>query len=409
MNDDQHYHYDLSSANDNINKIIEILDSKENNPTLYESLIKKSWKYNEKTYNIIKYNKSLLTMDSIESNGLFRSVICSNNLENMCINVFSPPKAYPYGVFKEINKESDCYAEELVEGTMINLFYDEEINRWEIATKTSVGGNIKYFEGTSTFGDMFREICDEIGINVNDFTPGYMYSFVIQHPQNRFVNNILQKRLYLISIYKIEGLKISIIGRDQYSNFGEILNKIWHPYQFGFNSYEDLEKIYGSENTVIDYMGVIIKKSTGQRTKIRNPNYEYLRYLRGNNRKLQYHYICLRQQNRVKEYLHYYPEETETFTGYRKLIHEFTKDLYSNYINCYIKKQKPILEFPKQFRVHMFNLHQEYLTIRENNGYINKEKVILYINNLEPAKLMYSINYKFRVNKEEENKEDYEM
>ena len=44
----------------------------------------------------------------------------------------------------------------------------------------------------------------------------------------------------------------------------------------------------------------------------------------------------------------------------------------------------------------MYNLHQYYLTIKNNNGYVNKQIVIDYINNLEPAVLMYSLNYDLR-------------
>ena len=63
----------------------------------------------------------------------------------------------------------------------------------------------------------------------------------------------------------------------------------------------------------------------------------------------------------------------------------------------------------------MFNLHQYYLSVRENNGFVNKNVVINYINNLESAKLMYSLNYHLRdltklknnINSEESN--DHEM
>ena len=44
----------------------------------------------------------------------------------------------------------------------------------------------------------------------------------------------------------------------------------------------------------------------------------------------------------------------------------------------------------------MFNLHQIYLSIREHKGYINKTMVIDYINKLDSAQLMYSLNYHMR-------------
>ena len=90
--------YDLSSINGY--KISDILDTNTNiNNTNSNSdnsdnikdtiLTNKQWMKNDKIYNIFKYNKKLLTYDMIESAGLWRSVICSNNK----IDVFSPPKS----------------------------------------------------------------------------------------------------------------------------------------------------------------------------------------------------------------------------------------------------------------------------------------------------------------------------
>ena len=42
------------------------------------------------------------------------------------------------------NKKDNCYAEEFVEGTMINLFYDDTIDDWVICTKSKVGAKM-YF------------------------------------------------------------------------------------------------------------------------------------------------------------------------------------------------------------------------------------------------------------------------
>ena len=378
-------------------KMVDILNSTdENTINLNNGFICKKWMRNNKVYNILKYDKETLTHDMVEKIGLCRSIIYSNNR----INVFSPPKALTYDRFCDRFNETECYAEEFVEGTMINLFYDEDIKKWEIATKSSVGGSISYFKEQPTFEQLFNEITSHLGIDFNKISKDYVYSFVMQHPKNKFVLPIQEMRLYLIAIYKIDGLSVREISRAEFQSdegLNEVISKSWHPIHFAFESYENLKSQFGSMNTNINYMGVIIKSQTGQRTKIRNPNYEYLKQLRGNNSKLQYQYLCLRQMNRVKEYLHYFPEARKSFSEYRKQIHLFTENLYSNYISCYIRKEKPLNEFPKQFRSHMYNLHQQYLVVKEQNGYIHKYSVIAYINSLEPARLMYSLNYQLRI------------
>jgi len=50
-------------------------------------------------------------------------------------------------------------------------------------------------------------------------------------------------------------------------------------------------------------------------------------------------------------------------------------------------------------------LHQIYLNdLQELGHYISRQIVIKYVNSLEPAKLMYSINYDFRCCKTDEKK-----
>jgi len=384
---------DLSQISTNMADILS--DDNEKTINLNNGFICKQWMRNHKVYNILKYDKQMLTYDMVEKNGLCRSIIYSNNK----INVFSPPKSLHYDVFKKQFNELECYAEEFIEGTMINLFYDEDVNKWEIATKSSVGGSISYFKDQPTFEQLFYEICSHINLDFDKISKDYVYSFVMQHPKNKFVLPIQEMRLYLISIYKIDVLEVHEVTRNEYhveTDFYEVVAKSWHPYQVSIDTYEKLKDQYGSMNTDIKHMGIMIKSQTGKRSKIRNPNYEYLKQLRGNNAKLQYHYLCLRQMNRVKEYLQYFTEACKPFSKFRAQVHLFTDNLYSNYIRCYIKKEKPLTEFPSQFRTHMYNLHQHYLSIKHQNGYIHKYVVIAYINSLEPARLMYSLNYQLR-------------
>ena len=354
-------------------------------------LVHKQWMKNDKVYHILKYDKKILAEDLIDSIGLLRSVIYSNEK----INAFSPPKSLNNTVFLNKYAPEECIAEEFVEGTMINVFYDRDVDKWEIASKTSVGGNIKYFRDQPTFSELFEEICNELKINFDNFNKDYCYSFVMQHPKNKFVIPICVKKLYLIAIYKIdnETLKVTEIPRD--TQISELEN-IEMPQRSPIKSFTDMIDAYGSMNTNINIMGAVIYHKSGIRTKIRNPNYEYLRSLRGNSTKLQYQYLCLRKVNQVKNYLTFFSESKEQFSIFRLQIHIFTDNLYTNYIKCYIKKEKPLIEFPKQFRTHMYSLHQHYLEIRAEKGYINRQKVINYINELEPAKLMYSLNYGLR-------------
>jgi len=140
----------------------------------------------------------------------------------------------------------------------------------------------------------------------------------------------------------------------------------------------------------------MIKSYDGCRSKIIASSYKYIKDLRGNYSKLQFQYLSLRRDNKVKEYLRYFPESGKKFSEFRNHIHSFTDTLFKNYVSCYIKKEYALLEYPDNFRTHMFNIHQKYLEMRESGQYISKQNVVEYVNKLDPSLLMYSLNYSLR-------------
>jgi hypothetical protein len=122
-----------------------------------------------------------------------------------------------------------------------------------------------------------------------------------------------------------------------------------------------------------------------------------VRQLRGNQPKLQYQYLCLRREGKVGDFLKFYPEHKREFSGFRDQVHLFTNTLFKNYISCYIRKEKPLLEFPGQYRTHMFTIHQKYMNeLKEKNLYVTNSVVIEYINNMHPSKLMFCLNFSMR-------------
>ena len=112
---------------------------------------------------------------------------------------------------------------------------------------------------------------------------------------------------------------------------------------------------------------------------------------------MQYHYYYLRQNGLVKLFLKYYPEYKKLFTDLRSNLHDWTNQLFKNYVNCFINKQHPLKTYPYNFKTHMFTLHELYLyELKSQNKYINKYEVVKYVNNLPPPRLMYSVNYNIR-------------
>jgi hypothetical protein len=389
--------YDLSCIEDkNMKDIFEYGDDSDN---VLETLKLKQhlWRYNGSTYYIIKYDKNYLTFDRVQSTGLLRSVIHKKSK----ILSFSPPKSLECSHFQKTYAAEECYAEEFVEGTMINVFYDSDIGEWEIATRSCVGADNTYFTSgkvkeEDTFRYMFTVACKNANFDLSSLSKDYCYSFVLQHPHNRIVIPFTETSVYLIAAYKIDGYTVTQMPREMFR--ATLPETIRFPEQYELENYSRLRDKWASQNTDYKHMGVVIvHKESLSRTKFRNPSYEFVRQLRGNQPKLQYTYIALRQSGKVKEYIGYYPEVKGEFNLFRQQIHQFTEQLHKNYITCYINKVKPLREYPFQFRSHMITLHAMYLDVlREKKEYINKTFVVKYINELHPSKLMFSLNYCMR-------------
>ena len=349
----------------------------------------------------LQYIKNNLCEANYKTAGLFRSVLTDGKK----VYVYSPPKALPFSSVKDDNYD-DYILEELVEGTMINLFWNDYLNEWDIATKNSLGGKYSFYQDNKkTFRTMFLEAMDNQQVEFDHFNKNLCYSFVLQHPDNRVVIPFQTATIVLTGLYKIEGTNVTVLDKHQCKVPNILFPKTLEQYSdYKGSSWQDLEDYFNQMNLDYRITGTnIYNPSTGLRSKLRNPTYEYVRRLKGNSPKIQFQYYSLRQVGKVGEFLKYYKEYRTTFSQLRNDLHQFTMQIWGNYKRCYVQKEKPLIEFPKKFRVHMFNLHQIYLNdLRELGHYISRQIVIKYVNSLEPAKLMYSMNYDLRHCKMEE-------
>jgi hypothetical protein len=355
-------------------------------------------------FRIVKYNKNMLNNDNIPTCGLFRSVVV--NSDNKVVS-FSPPKSINTDLFIQ-NHDSDKFqslvAEEFVEGTMINVFWDYKNTLWEFSTRSTVGAQSAFFktQNAKTFRAMFLEAASHNKLDLNALDKNLCYSFVLQHPENRIVVPFKQPQLYLISTYMIDNedqsnIKVCVVDRaDFFTHHPNTTVKM--PTTYNFSTYTDIILKYASMSTSYDILGVTIyNNNTGERTKIRNPVYEQVKQLRGNQPKLQYQYLCLRKEGKVGDFLKYFPEYKKDFASFRDQLHLFTNTLFANYISCYIKKAKPLIEFPDQYRTHMFNIHKLFLNdLKEQKLYVTNTVVIKYVNNIHQSLLMFCLNFQLR-------------
>ena len=361
---------------------------------------------NKQKYSVIRYMKEYLCLDMIPTYGLCRSVIL--NSTNNVVG-FAPPKSIPSDSFIKMypEKSDHLVAQEFIEGTMINAFWDPSVGltgSWEISTRNTVGATSSFFKGSNqkTFRTMFLEAMTAINLSLDSLNKDLCYSFVLQHPDNRIVVPFKNPDLYLVAVYHIKivdgnwtALSYPMSDLKNY-NWGPAVIKF--PQEYTWNTYTELIEKYASMNTSYSVMGVVVYNNlTGERMKIRNPVYEQVRSLRGNQPKLQYQYLSLRKEGKVADFLKFYPENKKEFSTFRDQVHLFTSTLFANYIACYVKKEKPLKEFSEQYRTHMFNIHKIYMDeLREKKFFVTNTTVINYVNNLHPSLLMYCLNFQMR-------------
>jgi hypothetical protein len=355
------------------------------------------------SYSIVRYNKELLSKDIVPTYGLLRSVIISKGR----VVSFAPPKSISVETFMNDYplKMDNIVAEEFVEGTMINVFFDPNYGVagcWQIATRNTVGADVAFNQGKKTFYTMFMEACQENNLFLNSLNPAFCYSFVLQHPENRIVVPFKNPQLYLVSVYEIvHGDNIRVCEHDMRIVSQDVIwgtTGVKFPEKYEFSTYTQLIDKFASPNTPYNILGVVVRNmETGDRTKIRNPSYEEVRHLKGNQSKLQYQYLCLRQNGKLPEFLKFYPELKPEMSKFREQVHLFTNTLFKNYISCYIKKENPLREFPEQYRTHMFKIHEQYINdLKPNNLFVTNTIVIKYVNELPSSLLMYCLNYNMR-------------
>jgi hypothetical protein len=385
----------------------------------------KKWKTGPNVHSILKYNAGEIKCDELQTRGLLRSVVLDCDAKIMA---YSPPKCVVPAADELNGRYSDAniIVEEFVEGTMINVFYhkpngQEEGAGWDLATKSCVGGNIVFHsvqpkpaadaanpaeaEDKKTFRRMFLECMNDVGLDFDTLCKDCSYSFVMQHPNNHIVRDIAKPALYLIAVYKIdnESLTVTEQCRDEHldlinaSSNQCTLVQLPHRFTEGLGL-ADLQELYASLNAPYDFPGLVCREcSTGARFKFRNPNYERIKNLHGSEPKLQFQYLSLRQQGKVKEYLKLHPEHRAAFQKSKDQLHAYTDQLFANYIGCYVRKERPFAEYPAEFKTHMFKLHERYLKeLREKKEHITLGQTIAYMNGLFPSHQIYALNYGVR-------------
>jgi len=319
---------------------------------------------------------------SEHENRKYHSVIFSEP-EHKLLSVF-PKISYPYSEIIERYSNSSSspipqYSiQEIVEGIRLHMFYDERVSSWMIATRRVIGGDhYPVFDGeiiaNSTYKQMFLDAVPDMfsPAIVGILSKNHCYHFVLQHPKLPETSHILTPSLYLIDIYVIDPIKntATIVTKEKspFIPLGVLIPKyiliplstITDPGSTQFN-YSTVQIVYSDIRTLQNAIEIVnnpefisynhpgwyirtwnqelpftdtfecfIENAEYKNNKIRN---------RTNTKYYLWKYISLLKKNAVNDFIRWNPYFEETSRRMYHIYNDFQKQVYSMYLNMYVKK-----------------------------------------------------------------------
>ena len=342
-------------------------------------------------------------------------VVNMNTNKIVCVPT---PKSIDNTHFKEefMNYEGAFTLEELIDGTMINMFWNEEDEDWEITTRTIVGADCRWTASRS-FRDMFYDILETSFENKEEFfceySKEYCYTFVMQHVDNRIVEPVGKNMLYLVDVHEIkyneeDTLSVNVIdramvGSDLHSHI--VASPILHSDTSMREdiSREDLynlmmEKINGK---VSDYsqsykQGVCVRLGN-RRFNFKTDIYQRAKFLKGNSPNPLYTYVEKRYNGVIKDYLKIYKDDLANFNHYRDKVHIMTQELYDFYCSTFKQKTTSLKnDVPYQLKPLCYELHGMYL---QDKKPVHFKMVQEFVNTMVPARMYFVLKFYFTYNK----------
>jgi len=296
--------------------------------------------YNKPDRNSSK-NKVTLTKEQQRVVSQYRGVIVEKDTNRPVCYTFNKMSRH----FPDEWKLEDCNITVSCDGSQIKVFFHQQKNHWVVSTTRRIDAARSYFFSNKSFMEMWQDASNSL--NWNKLDKNCCYSFVLAHPDNRVVarhNKPFLTHVFTRNMTTFEAVSDDIgIPRPQPINF-KTKNDIW----------KSIKRLpYYKEGYVVQKGDAFIK--------LVNSKYQEVKELRGSSSSLLFHYFHLKKQNKVRQFLSYYPESSETFKYFNDCFENLCVLAYNEYVLLRVRKviQPPqVLRFlkPVLYRVHGIHL-----------------------------------------------------
>jgi hypothetical protein len=343
-------------------------------------------------YCLINYKKGLTEKE--EHFFMYRSVILyktktaeNSNQQEWRLLSFTTPKSLTISNFIKyypvVNHQ--LYINEIILGTMIQLFYNNSLVSWEIATKSSIGGNYSSINNLDTFRKRFLNACKcATDISSISFLPklqkNYSYQFVLTS----------DNKLYLVAVYHILKNKntATYLSPLEYEKWTELNESgiLFPPRYSNTYTYRQLRENYCSIHSNSLSMGIMITHSSGKRCRMLNPTYFERKKVASFNDNTFFHFLCFLRIGKIKDFIEFFPQYTANFSEFQTHYNTFIDGLYQSYLDYFVFKKVKTISI--RYVNHIIGLYYDkYLPTQQK---ITKEIIQSYLLELDPAVVLRS-------------------
>lgn len=296
-------------------------------PTSYPSLF------------IIRYmkEKSDMTKEHVRH---FRSVVWNSETNRpVCVSPVKAEQGLPADGAELIQSE-------FIDGIMISRFVynDEQI----LATRTNVGATNSFYT-EKTFAQMFDDAVDGDEHHVGGMA-SYM-NMILQHPEHKTVGAVQSPRIIethygvisedgTVTVHVASSsTPISFSQTEMNRQMGDAVRRSGHMFQ-----------------------GLVFQDpNSSRRWRVRSMAYTKVRSLRGAEASSFARFLRLRGEGKMKDYLRYFPEESNLMWAMEQAWRGRTKKLYEYYSDKNKAKNIGLTDIPHPFRQHIYKIHGKYL------------------------------------------------
>jgi len=279
--------------------------------------------------------------------------------------------------------------EMFTDGTLIGMFWDSYNGKWRIHTRSILDARCRYFSATRTFEDMFWEAAHGFDLRVLDRS--HSYSWVLQHPENRIVCRVSSPRINIVDDCTIASDSSVSWERPSF---------VTVPVITGLADWDAVRARIAEWNTRFRYdcQGIVIKNNHGQRWKLRTPEYNRIRLLRGNSPRRDYNWLKAWTDGSLQNYLTVFPEERRMADGIVNRWKQMTADVYRIYGEAFKGRSLARSEIHPKYRPFVYGLHNLFVeTLKPAGKVVDWKTCLAFMNTKDVAQMLYAINWELRI------------